>query len=146
MNVMPPAETVPGVVPLEHVADIGIKVRAASLVQLFDRAAAGMMALLRAGAAPAGGTPAEHEIVGNAGDSAALLVLWLRELLYLRQVYDFDYHTADFIVLEEQRLHARVRGVADPRPPSREIKGVTYHALAVALKEGEWHAQVIFDV
>jgi SHS2 domain-containing protein len=140
-------ELAPGVEPLDHVADIGLRVRAASLAKLFDRAARGMMALLRDGAAQSEPVAdEEREITGEADDVAALLVLWLRELLYLRVVDGFDYCRAAFDVLDEQHLRARVRGVTDPRPPAREIKGVTYHALAVEQRDGDWHAQVIFDV
>jgi SHS2 domain-containing protein len=133
---------------IDHVADVGLRVRARSLTDLFSGAAAGMMALLTADAAPAPDDAVVQQRVldGAAPDVAALLVHWLRELLYLRQVHGFVYEGAGFDVLDERRFRAHVRGRFDARPPAREIKGVTYHALDVARDGGDWFAAVILDV
>jgi SHS2 domain-containing protein len=139
-------DSVPGVEALDHAADVGILVTADSLPDLFDRAAAGMMALLRADAAPADGETIERDIALSADDPAELLVQWLRELLYLRQVHGLEYRDARIESLSGQRVCARVRGTLDARPPMREIKGVTYHALDVHRDADGWHARVIFDV
>jgi SHS2 domain-containing protein len=140
------SNTVPGVEPIDHVADLGVQIRAATLPALFDRAAAGLTALLREDAIPASGPVVEKEVVADADDVAQLLVLWLRELLYLRQVHGFEYRDARFVELSDQRVHARVHGARNASPPEREIKGVTYHALDVGHGDDGWHARVIFDV
>ena len=135
----------PGVRALDHTADLGFEVRAESLSELFHRAAAGMMALIWEGVGLERGR-AVRQIELEAEDVGSLLVLWLRELLYLQQVHGFAYASADFERLSERKLRARVRGGRVREPPVRELKGVTYHDLEVRLEGGEWVARVIFDV
>ncbi|MBX6366012.1 MAG: archease, partial [Gemmatimonadetes bacterium] len=138
-----------GVQAIDHVGDVGIEVSAGSLPELFTRAAAGMVALTRA--APArgagqGAAPLEREVEASAGDVAALLVAWLRELLYLQAAEGFSFASAEFRELGEHRLRARVRGRRAPGRALRELKGVTYHGLDVARQGETWRARVIFDV
>ncbi len=166
------AELPPCVTLLDHTADVGFIVKAGTLADLFNCAARGMMALVRgedepvpppelvsrrARASDADAPvddvfaffplpPAEHHIALEASEPALLLAAWLREVLYLHQSDGFLYGGARFRVLEGRRLVADVRGDPDPRPPVREIKGVTYHALSVEPGEDGWRARVIFDV
>ena len=146
----------PGVVSLEHTADVGIEVHAPSLPALFDRAAHGALALV-AGADEAGGAePApearaadgevEERLVLEADDVAGLLALWLRELLFHHEVRRQAYRSATFERLDATRLDAVVRLGRDHRPAVREIKGVTYHGLVAEPRDGGWFARVIFDV
>jgi SHS2 domain-containing protein len=158
-----------GVRALDHTADVGLAVTAPSLEALFDRAARGLLALLR-GADVANGAerqaeplepaatpgadasarkaaaPAAQRIDAEAGDPAALLVAWLRELLWLYESQRFAYGGARFETLTETALAADVRGTTETRTPDREIKGVTYHGLDVRCNGDGWHARVIFDV
>lgn len=141
----------PGVRALEHTADVGIAVRAESLPQLFERAARGMSALILDEAPEARHrrrepSATERSIELDADDVASLLVLWLRELLYLQEVEDFAPLDVCFDELSERRLRARVGGSPAPGPPVRELKGVTYHGLAVERVDDGWRARVIFDV
>jgi SHS2 domain-containing protein len=153
-------EIAPGVVEIEHTADLGMEVRASSLERLFGRAATGMMALVRdtdrgdrpASAdspAPAPVQSAEERVIelerGNA-DVAGLLVRWLRELLYLQEVEGFVYGEAEFERLDASGLRARVRADPNPAPAIRELKGVTYHGLEVERRDDAWRARVIFDI
>lgn len=145
-------ELSPGVREIEHTADLGIEVEAASLAELFRRAAAGTMALVREEvgpdepAAPSQRAAGERLVWLEAEDTGGLLVRWLRELLYLQEVEGFVYRDATFERLEASRLRARVRGEADPSPPVRELKAVTYHGLEVRREDGRWRARVIFDI
>lgn len=152
----PPSALGPGVVSLDHTADVGIEVHAASLPALFDRAAHGALALV-AGADEGGG--AEGEVSGvvangeveqrlalEAEDVAGLLALWLRELLFLHEVHQLAYRGASFDRLDATRLDAAVTLGPDPRAAVREIKGVTYHGLVAEPRNGGWFARVIFDV
>lgn len=43
-------------------------------------------------------------------------------------------------------LRARVRWRPAAAPPTREIKGITYHGLSVRREGGGWHARVVLDV
>lgn len=81
----------------------------------------------------------------EAGDVAELLAQWLRELLFLYEVEGFAYRDAAFEALSERGLRATVFGQPATRA-IREIKGVTYHDLAVRQTDGAWRARVIFDV
>lgn len=154
-------EIAPGVVEIEHTADLAMEVEAASLAELFRRAAAGMMALVRdrdyGGAVERAGAPAAPsppldaearliELERADADVAGLLVRWLRELLYLQEVEGFVYGDADFDRLDPSGLRARVRPASNPAPAIRELKGVTYHGLEVECRDGAWRARVIFDI
>mgnify|MGYP002780571679 FL=1 len=151
-----PVEIAPGVRALDHTADVGIEVRAASPAQLFHRAALGMLALLEdaeaaaaepgASAEPAAGEAHARELALDAEDLAMLLVLWLRELLYLYEVERFRYRAAEFARLDERGLQARVRGEPARAAMLGELKAVTYHGLAGERDGGGWYARVIFDV
>jgi len=152
-------EILPGVRAFDHTADLAIEIEAASLAQLFDRAAAGMFLLIEGEedtgiesewhSAPlrerseAGGL-AVREVAAQAPDLPLLLVAWLRELLYLHEAEGLMYRGAEFRELEPEALRARVRCEVVDRAV-REIKGVTYHGLDVS-SNADWHACVVFDV
>lgn len=159
-----------GVAGFDHTADVGLVVRAGTRARLFDRAAAGMVALVagaeegattvarrpspvRGGAGSAGSgrapveasTGPEQEVALAAPDLEVLLVAWLREILHLLQDRGLQYAGARFETLTETRLAAHVRLVAAPAP-AMELKGVTYHALAVRREGNGWIARVVFDI
>lgn len=146
----------PGVREIEHTADLGMDVEAASLEELFQRAAAGMMALVRTTDGPVEKSPdvstpscARSVRIGLDGgevDVEALLVRWLRELLYLQEVAGFVYHDATFQRLDGSGLRASVRPDPNPSRQIRELKGVTYHGLEVERDGDRWRARVIFDI
>lgn len=142
-------ELAPGVRALEHTADVGFEVEAGSLPELFMRAAFGLVELTREGAVPAAVgdvAPNVKTLELQASDLPGLLAAWLRELLYLDEVGGFGFVTADFEVLQAERLRAHVTGGRDPRRPVREIKGVTYHQLEMGRIGETWRARVYFDV
>lgn len=158
-----PEELAPGAVEIEHTADLGMEVEASSLEELFRRAAAGMMVLVRERNGLAGAATASHsappagqganeqeerivELGHESDDVAGLLVRWLRELLYLQEVEGFVYGEAEFDRIDGSGLRARIRSAPASAPPIREIKGVTYHGLEVARRNGIWHTRVIFDI
>jgi SHS2 domain-containing protein len=158
--------TAAGIAFLDHTADVGMDVEAGSLEELLHRCAVGMLTLLRGeeeeeeeGPVPApgamGGTgaaraPGDAALVAvpialRADDTVALLAGWLREVLFLHEVRGADYVRLDVDELAPDRLAGRVLTRQDGRAV-REIKGVTYHALAVTAESGRWRARVIFDV
>jgi SHS2 domain-containing protein len=142
-----------GVAFLDHTADVGIAVEAATPAGLFHNAAVGMLMLLRGEddeeePESESESDPESETLGVevAGDGyPALLAMWLRELLFLHEVRGLDYVSARFDRLDDAGLSARVR-VEPSRRAVREIKGVTLHGLEAEESPGGWRARVIFDV
>ena len=139
-----------GVTELDHTADVGMSVRAASLRELFHRAAVGMFHLVYAdetGSAPSPRPDGlDRPIVVEAVDVEALLVRWLRELLYLDESEAARYVDATLDDVAETRLEGTIRTGSSPTRPVRELKGVTYHDLEVVGEDGGWRARIVFDV
>lgn len=140
---------------IDHTADIGIKVKANSLAELF-----------------AGVAYAMFDIIGEIGNvepkkvfrvsvealsMEELLVGWLRELLYLyetKRVLFKRFLVEPIAPLTKKgaggcRLKAEVSGEKldlARHEIKAEVKAVTYHQLSVAKKGNAWIAQVILDV
>jgi SHS2 domain-containing protein len=132
---------------LDHTADVGIRVRAASLGELFERAAWGMMSLVTDPAAAEARDPETIEV--EADDRGALMVRWLSEVNRLHQVR----HRVFGRFQVERVCDTRLTGhcVGESIDFSRhevfgEIKAVTFHRLRVDCREGVWTAEVLFDV
>lgn len=137
-----------GVREMEHTADVGIEVAAGDLALLFHRAAQGAMHVLGRRDGPARRSADSRVVrVGLEAPGADLLLArWLGELLFLRQTEGWEYRSADFPVLEPQRMEAEVVLAPASGDPEREIKGVTYHGLRAERRAGGWWARVIFDL
>lgn len=149
---------------LDHTADVGFDLAAPTLAGLFHEAALAMLALLRGDeeVAPAGGDRGRGEGASSsaspgptrtldlaAPDGPRLLADWLRELLFLHEVEGLDYQDAAFRHLGPQGSGWRVHGAIRLRVGGeavREIKGVTYHEMALDQTPDGWSARVIFDV
>jgi SHS2 domain-containing protein len=131
-----------------HTADVGIRVQAASLPQLFEEAARGLFGLMVENLEEV--HPRERVPVQLPAQSEVeyLLFDWLSELIYL-----FDTRRlvcSRFAVrLSEAGLDGEAAG--EPLDVARhrlrnEIKAVTYHQLAVRSTETGWEATVIVDI
>jgi len=131
----------------EHTADMGIRVRAAALDELFADAARGLFSVMVSNL-DAVRTVEETAFSIAADDVEQLLHDWLAELLYAfharRLVFDdFD------VSVDGAALTAAARG--EPLDPGRheievEVKAVTWHGLKVERNEHGWLAEVIVDV
>jgi SHS2 domain-containing protein len=132
---------------LEHTADIGLRVRARTLEELFEHAARGLAAILdRLGPSPEA-DPTGLEVQLNAGDVEGLLVTWLDEVLFLLQERDACLAGVRVRKVEATQLQGELRVArCGSVPDGTELKGATYHQLAVG-GDGEtrW-ATVYFDV
>lgn len=146
-----PGADVERVQDLAHTADIGFEVEAASLPRLFELAAEGLVEALGLENARGGvdRAPDRERIRLERPDVERLLVAWLRELLHRC--------TAERGVPEGTRVRLSGGTELDAEvawgewttetAPVREIKGVTYHGLAVERRDdGTWHARVLLDV
>ncbi|MDI9401835.1 MAG: archease [Limisphaerales bacterium] len=135
-------------IPIEHAADIGMNVSAATLEELYERSAWGMFFELTDldKVSPRESRKIEIQAQGY----EALLVEWLSELNFIHTVERYLFSKFDVTEVSAQFLKATVFG--EKFEPSRhsiqnEIKAVTYHLLKVehCSMEG-WRADVLFDV
>ena len=133
----------------DHTADLGLRVRAADLDDLFRTAAAGLFDVIVANRQQV----AEHdqeEITLLADSPEALLVDWLNELIFRAETEHKLFCRFDVNVAEGGlSLQATVHG--EPIDPSRhvldhEVKAATRHGVRL-VRDGEtWLAEVILDI
>jgi SHS2 domain-containing protein len=130
---------------LEHTADIGIRARGATLEEAFEQATLGLAEVL---GALAPGTGEAVAVQVSAGDLGGLLVDWLNEVLWLREV-----RAAAVAGVRVERVDGQVAtgSVAftseGPPPEGTFVKAVTYHRLTVGRDPaGGWQAEVYLDV
>ena len=150
---------VPGVRGLDHTADVGLKVSAPDLPELFRRAALGTIWLVLEDL-PGGESLSDGEggrkvdLVEE--DLPGLMRSWLRTVLFWEEVDSFLAVQASLMVLPAPQcgspdgqgfgLTGWAAGVESTGARIREIKGVTFHGLRVERIDSQWYAQVIFDV
>jgi len=132
---------------IEHTADVGIRVRAASVNELFTEAARALFSLLIG----------EPETVRQtqtmsfhlvADDLESLLHDWLAELLYIFHVRRLVLHRFD-VQVDDNRLAATVSGeplAMDRHHVEVEVKAVTWHGLKVLHEGKQWVAEVVLDI
>jgi SHS2 domain-containing protein len=131
----------------EHTADLGLRVRAATLGELLADAARGLLAMLVAN--PEAVRPVQAKVIAiQAENRSYLLFDWLSELLFAFEnerllLAEFD------IQLDGNSLCATCRG--EPMDQARhrmehEVKAITYHGLRVEQTGRGWEAEVIVDI
>jgi len=131
----------------EHTADIGIRVRAGTLEELFADAARGLFSVIVENmAAVRAVEEVAFEVSGD--DVEELFHDWLAELLYTfnaRRIVlaEFD------VRFEASELTATARG--EPIDPSRheidvEVKAITWCGLKVQRQPDGWLAEVVVDI
>lgn len=132
---------------LNHTGDVGVRVRAADLPQLFALAAKAMFQIICPKCVVSRALTRHLTVAGD--DLAQLLVNWLSELNFWFCTEQELYGEFRISSLEEGLLRAVARGEkVDPQRHAirTEIKAVTYHKLYVSQREDDWEAQVIFDI
>ncbi|MCE9615223.1 MAG: archease [Lentisphaerae bacterium] len=133
--------------PVDHTADAGFVVGAATLPQLFERAARGLFALI--GDLDTVRGIDEECIAITAQDLPALMVQWLSELNYRHQTLQRVYGRFAVESVTPTSLTARVRGEPIDRARHRlytEVKAITFHGLQVDQVGRRWRARVIVDL
>lgn len=131
----------------EHTADLGLRVWAGSLDELFADAARGLFAVMVANIDVV--ELVQEETFQLSGSNREdLLHDWLSELLYV-------FYTRR-LVLAEFRVHVDAAGLSatargEPLDPRRheiggEVKAITWHGLKVEQLADGWRAEVIVDV
>jgi SHS2 domain-containing protein len=131
----------------EHTADLGLRMRAASLEELFAEAGRALFSVLveNQGAV----RPAQEVEIRVEGDERDYLLFdWLKALLY-----HFD---AEHLLFSDFRVEVRPDGLVgkaygEPLDRTRhelghEVKAITYHGLKVEPTADGWLAEVIVDI
>lgn len=133
--------------PIDHTADVGIRVSAPSASEAFVAAAGGMMDIMVDRTHVAERETWSVEVEATAWDD--LLVAWLEELLYRYEMAQLIPKRIELRDLSPDRLAAELHGERlDPERHDTgvQIKAVTYHQLRAEETEGGFEIQVIFDI
>lgn len=132
---------------IDHTADLGIRIQARDLPELFETAAAALGEQLVE--APKAADFRHRRLDVSGEDWADLLINWLRELLACWHLDGYAVRRARCVALSPHKLSADVSFLPfDPaiHTPQQEIKAVTYHQLEVSPAAEGWQATVIFDL
>jgi SHS2 domain-containing protein len=138
---------------LEHTADVGIRAWGPGLEAAFEQATLGLAEVLGA-YRPGTGAPVALEV--SAADLGGLLVDWLNEVLWLREVRQAALAGVRVDRVEVGPGEAGADGVArgtvvfaagGAGPGGTFVKAVTYHRLRVEREPGGgWLVEVYLDV
>jgi SHS2 domain-containing protein len=131
----------------DHTADMGVRVRAASLAALFRTAGEALYAAIGQLAVRDESKSISFEL--KAGDTAELLQDYLSKLLVAFESDHAVIRDVVFETLTEQRLVAT--GQSRPLDAERsvfhrEVKAITYHQLSVTKTAGGFEAVFILDI
>jgi SHS2 domain-containing protein len=133
----------------DHTADVGLRIRAADLDDLFRTAAEGVMDYIVTNRTDVRETD-EEQFTLEADDGPALLAAWLNELIFRietqhRLYARFDVHVGD----DGRSLEARIWGEPIDRMRhvlDHEVKAVTHHGLMLQREGTDWVAELILDI
>jgi SHS2 domain-containing protein len=131
----------------EHQADIGIRGRGKTLAEAFEQAALAMFEIMVETKDLQLNEPQLVEIEGS--DRNDLLIAWLSELLFLKDVEGKMFSRFEIKSITEKKINARIYGEAID--PSRhklklEVKAATYTQLMIEKNNEKWIAQCLVDV
>jgi SHS2 domain-containing protein len=131
-----------------HTADIGLRIKAATLEELFCEAATGLFGLIVANLADVRMSEEVAFDLEDSGDRDYLLFDWLNELLFT-----FDSQRLVLAKFSVQFSPTGLQGTAwgEPLDATRhqlehEVKAITYHGLKVVPDGDGWLAEVIVDI
>ncbi|WP_165243676.1 archease [Paludisphaera soli] len=133
----------------EHTADLGLRVFADDLADLFRSAAEGLFDVVTADRSTIE-TRAEETVALTSDSPERLLVDWLNELIFRVETRHALYGRFDVIVAPDGlSLTAAIAG--EPINPDRheldhEVKAATYHGLILERRDDGWFAEVIVDI
>ena len=131
----------------DHTADLGLRIRAATLEALFTDAADALFSLIVGGTGAIEACETVHLQVSGT-DLDYLLFDWLNELLYTfesRHLLLKDFQ----VRIQDGQLTAQAAGEPFDRqrhPMEHEVKAITYHGLIVEQRPDGWFAEVILDI
>lgn len=90
-----------------------------------------------------------REIRAQADGPETLLVSWVDECLYVHDIEGFVVHDVEMTIFTDTLAHGLMKG--EPLDPARHrvgtvVKGATYHAVALTVRDGVHEARIIVDV
>lgn len=133
----------------EHTADVGFRVRAADLADLFRTAAEGLFDYIVVNRKDV--NTIESETVSLQADTTGdLLIDWLNELIFRCETTHRLYTRFDLTLSEDGRnLDASIAGEAidrDRHVLDHEVKAVTQHGASLRHEGDAWIAELILDI
>jgi SHS2 domain-containing protein len=134
----------------DHTGDIGVRVRAATVSDLFADAAAALTATLVDPSTVLG--RAREWVALSAPSLELLLVDWLNDLVFRFDVDEFVAARVTPRIEQQQdewKLEATIEG--EHVDPARHrvklpVKGVTYHQLEIVKTDRGFETSVVFDI
>ena len=133
----------------DHTADLGLRIRAESLTDLFVAAAEGLFDVIMANRQDV--RVELHEPIQLSADTPAeLLAVWLSELIFRFETTHRLYGRFEIEVSPDgHTLLGQL--VGEPLDQARhqldhEVKAVTRHGLVLEQEESGWLAEVILDI
>jgi len=127
---------------LQHTADVRLRVRAASVEELFRDAMRGMFAIMNSAASE--GARRHTRLRVDSVDRTSLLVDFLSEVLTHAQIDRCAFDEVKFESLSEVELDATISGL--PARFEQDVKAVTYHEAEVLFVSGVWQTMLVFDI
>lgn len=130
---------------LEHTADVLMRVRGATINEIFADAGRAMFHVMYG---PCEDRGIERQIDLEAENLESLLIDYLSELLFITEVENTVFCTFD-VNLRGTRLSAVLRG--EPFDPARHsagtiVKGISYFGLEIVKEEEGYVVEIIFDI
>lgn len=131
----------------DHTADLGLRIRAKSLNQLFAEAGTALFSVLVENTDTI--EPRDRTMLTITGtDREYLLFDWLKELLFRFEIENRLFCRFD-VTVGEKGLDAVLHGEVLDRGRhelGHEVKAITYHELKVVQEKDSWLAEVIVDI
>jgi SHS2 domain-containing protein len=133
----------------DHTADVGLRISASDLPDLFRTAAEALFDYVVANRGDVGVERTET-LTLKADSTADLLVAWLNELIFRCETRHFLFNRFELMILDDGlSLEAKIGG--EPIDRSRhildhEVKAVTHHGISLERDGEEWVAEVILDI
>lgn len=130
---------------LDHTADVLVRVRGATIAELFAEAG---RALFHVMYGPCEDRGIDRQVTLEAENLETLLIDFLSELLFITDVENNVFCTFD-VDIQGTRLSAALKG--EPFDPARHsagslIKGISYFGLDIVKEEESYVVEIIFDI
>jgi len=138
-----------GVHPIEHTADLGFEVEAASLEECFALTAVALFRSFMPTRPPSGAQQMTMDVEASEAGMEELLVAWLEELLYLSEVRQLVFQTIEVTAVKQAKVIGRITGWhagEGTRYTGSAVKGITRHGLSLEHVGSAWRARVFVDV